>query len=87
MINLLQMTDGFIDVVEYNESDLAKLESLLKSNRYNVPLTMENLMMPCNMLLIKCRYANQELDCLQLFTRSSTWQGYCCSFNFQTEQL
>lgn len=87
MTELLQLTDGFIDDIQYNVSDLFRLEKYLKQNRYNVPLTMESLMMPCNMLLVKCRFAGVEIDCMELFRQSITWQGYCCSFNIQNEKL
>lgn len=83
MISLLRLTDGFIDPInDVNMSDFVTLRDLLERDRYNVPLTMQNLMVPCDELLIKCRFSGIIFHCNDLFKRAPTWQGYCCTFNF-----
>lgn len=82
MIDLLRITDGFMDKLDnVSTSDVSLLQNLLLQNRYDVYSTMQNLMVPCNDMLVKCRFDGQTVDCARLFERSYTWQGYCCSFN------
>lgn len=82
MIGILRITDGFMDKMEdVNATQLEVIQSLLQENRYDVYTTMQHLMVPCNDMIVKCRFDGQNIDCARLFERSYTWQGYCCSFN------
>lgn len=69
-----------------NATQLSVLQNLLLENRYDVFMTMQHLMVPCNDMIVKCRYDGQIIDCARLFERSYTWQGYCCSFNIVSEK-
>ncbi|XP_063706173.1 sodium channel protein Nach-like [Culicoides brevitarsis] len=87
MINLLRLTDGFMQKLEtVNYTQLELMQNLLQENRYDVFMTMQGLMVPCNDMIVKCRYNGEIVDCARLFERSYTWQGYCCSFNIDTEK-
>lgn len=82
MIRLLRLTDGFMDKLDnVSSTELTFLQDLLIKNRYEVYTTMQNLMVPCNDMIVKCRFDGINIDCARLFERSYTWQGYCCSFN------
>lgn len=67
--------------MEYNRTELELLQSILTKNRYDVMTTMYELMQPCDQLLYRCRWEGEETECMKIFKKSETYQGYCCSFN------
>lgn len=86
LVTLLKQTDGFIDKISYNETQLMNLQQILFDGRYTVPLAMEYLMVPCKNLLYKCRFGGEEIPCMRLFKKSNTNRGYCCSFNIDQDR-
>lgn len=85
MFNLLQQTSGFVENSKYNLTDLELLQTILTNNRYTTELTMETLYQPCDALLIRCRWQTVIYPCMQIFEKSLSIDGHCCSFNLKRQ--
>lgn len=77
----LYQTPGFVDLIEYNETDLELLDDVLINNRYDVGRAMSFLQQPCDELFVRCRWQNIFYSCEKLFKPSTAYHGSCCTFN------
>lgn len=79
--NIIDQSIGFNEKIEYNPFDLELLQRVFFLNRYTAETAMEKVKIPCNELLFKCRWEGVMVPCMNIFRRSLTHEGYCCSYN------
>lgn len=72
---------GFMDYIQYNSQDLEALDKILELNNISINQATEYLHQPCSELLFRCRFEFKVVPCDQLFEKSMTYHGSCCSFN------
>lgn len=78
---------GFVYSLAVLPSSLAVLDVVLRHNAMT-PDTVMGLLSPnCNDLLVRCRWKGRDDSCERLFTRSKTHLGYCCSFNYNPDNM
>jgi hypothetical protein len=77
----MKNTIGFLNMVQYNMSEILQLQQALYDNRYTVQTALQKLVQPCEDFLMRCRWEGVVKDCRKLFVRSETYLGYCCTFN------
>lgn len=77
----IHQTPGFVDYIEYNETDLEIMQEVLLNNRYDVARAMSFLQQPCDELFVRCRWQDTFYPCEELFKPSTAYHGSCCTFN------
>lgn len=77
----IYQTPGFVDFIEYNETDLEIMQEVLFNNRYDVARAMSFLQQPCDELFVRCRWQGTFYPCDELFKPSTAYHGSCCTFN------
>lgn len=81
VVDMLRQAVGFSHRIEYDMDELERLQNIFNFNRYTIDTAMEQMKLTCRELLIKCRWEGKIIDCMKLFQKSITYDGYCCSFN------
>ncbi|XP_077296652.1 sodium channel protein Nach-like [Arctopsyche grandis] len=75
---------GFSMPVSVNR-DLTPMEKFLTFNELTPSAIIRLLLPKCNKFLIRCKWQGTSMPCNDLFKRSKTKDGYCCSFNYNTD--
>lgn len=44
---------------------------------------MYEVMQPCDMLLDRCKWLGQSMQCDKMFLVATSEEGFCCSFNYR----
>ncbi|XP_030388345.1 sodium channel protein Nach [Scaptodrosophila lebanonensis] len=84
ILDLLHIFHGFmVDDNRYSQADTDLLESVLALNNLTIEQFVDRMLWNCNDLIHRCRYQGIIVDCSQLFQRSKTFYGHCCSFNLR----
>ncbi|XP_067633154.1 sodium channel protein Nach [Eurosta solidaginis] len=69
------------------ENSMEQIENLMEYNNISVMTFMENLQWKCKDILFRCSFQGQTRDCNELFKRSKSSFGYCCSFNIDQDGI
>ena len=79
----IRHTGAFSIKYDADSEEMDLLQEILLNNRYTVESVMNYLSQPCSEMIVKCRFEGVMQDCRKLFKKSSTFRGYCCSFNLR----
>lgn len=81
---MLKSSDSLFRSRFINETDeLHELERAMAHFNWTSEILLEKLMQPCDRMLMKCLWLNENIPCERLFKVSKTTQGFCCSFNYK----
>ncbi|XP_074042674.1 sodium channel protein Nach isoform X2 [Leptinotarsa decemlineata] len=68
--------------IHYNMTKLKILQDILVKNDINdMSFVMSEITQSCDEMLLSCSWEKKKVDCAEIFTKSLTADGYCCSFN------
>ncbi|XP_017492072.1 PREDICTED: sodium channel protein Nach [Rhagoletis zephyria] len=88
IFNSLSIMYGFLnDDNKPNTGYIELLQTLIDLNNITIQDFIGNLQWKCEDIFFRCRFQRQSVDCMQIFQRSRTVFGYCCSFNLNLEGL
>lgn len=82
---LIPLLLGFTFPTSLGNRDMRPLDEVLTYNELSPSDVLKLLLPKCDKFLIKCKWEGNTLPCKELFKRAKTKDGYCCSFNYNTE--
>lgn len=68
-----------------DNTSLAILTEAAQRSNENFESIMDKLGQSCGEMLMRCRLEGSERNCSELFTRTVTPDGHCCSFNLHLQ--
>lgn len=80
-IQYVSQANGFLEDIDYNRDYLKLLDDIFRKNNMTPTMVMSALIQPCEDLTIKCRWQMALVPCNEIFTKSLTYFGNCCTFN------
>ncbi|XP_076658617.1 sodium channel protein Nach-like [Halictus rubicundus] len=67
---------------EEGYTEISRLLSIFYGGHYNISEIMEYLTPECSSLLMTCVLRGEEKNCSDIFSVSKTQDGFCCTFNY-----
>ena len=82
ILDVLDAHSGFVfESYGYNMKAISLLENLLTLNNLKLLQFIYHISWSIDDIFFKCRYKDKIIDCNDLFQISSTYRGFCLSFN------
>ena len=82
ILDVLDAHNGFLfESFGYNMKAITLLENLLALNNLKLMQFIYHISWSIGDIFVKCRYKDEIVDCNDLFQISSTYSGFCLSFN------
>lgn len=75
------------EIYEHFQDLLDKYDSNKTTGLWNIYERMKWLSPDCEDLLINCQWQGNEVNCLDIFVRRRTQEGFCCTFNYVRTNL
>ncbi|XP_017488484.1 PREDICTED: sodium channel protein Nach-like, partial [Rhagoletis zephyria] len=79
----IKLLAGIFDSGSVDFKEAAEFQkNFLDKQKYNITELLKKLAPNCDDLILKCRWAGKMQECSELFVKSFTANGYCCTFNY-----
>ncbi|PNF23172.1 hypothetical protein B7P43_G03665 [Cryptotermes secundus] len=86
VFNDLIFLSQLIDMDESNATKFGRLQSVLDMNNITATVALREVMLPCEELLVKCKFKGKMINCKKVFRLLETPYGFCCSFNYHANK-